>query len=271
MGVAIMTFHPSGLLGVAKNLSDVTRFAFRRIEHKLAPDIRSEFGSNIDELCANLERAQNQPSMVRDRLDALNEQLHDTWSQIGQHFSDEDNSAVAEQLTKFAGESGTPDYNELFNELLVQHGLAGAVVPIDTSAVLVDGTLTTDPEVATGGFDIDGEGIGGAVAIGGAGAAGIGLVTVGNVVGGAAAAAGSATGVTIATGIVNAGAAAVTTAASSAAALPVVGTTIATGITSVATTTATAGALVGSAAVAAAPVVIPVLAAWWLIRRALRD
>jgi hypothetical protein len=35
-----MSLHPSGLLGVVKNLSEVTRFAFKRVESKLPPDAR---------------------------------------------------------------------------------------------------------------------------------------------------------------------------------------------------------------------------------------
>jgi len=266
-----MSLQPSGLLGVAKNLSAVTRFAFKRVESKLTPEVREQFASSIDDLCSSLERAQNQPRMVQDRVEVLQEQLHDTWSQLGQHFSDEDNAIVAQELTKYAGIPELSDYNEIFNDLLSEHGLAGAVVivPQDSTA-LIDTSAAGDVSELGDVADV-GEGVGGVAVVGGTGAAGIGLVTVGNVVGGAATAAGSATGVAAATTIVNAGAAAVTSAASSAAALPVVGTTIATTITSAAGTAATAGALVGSAAVAAAPVAIPVLAAWWLLRRAFRD
>lgn len=257
-----MSMHPSGLIIVANNLSEITRFAFKLVKHKLTPDVQKKFASNIDDLCSSLERAKNHPRMMQDRFEALQEQLLSTWSQLGQNFSDEDNVVVAKELAKYAGIQEFTDYGALFNEILSEHGLASAVAVVPAEPLM---------EAGVGDASDFGEDAVGVTVTGGTAAAGIGLVTVGNVIGGAASAAGSTAGVVAATAIVKTGAAAVTTATSSAAAIPVVGTTIATGITTAATTAATAGALVGSAAVAAAPVVVPVLAAWWLLRRAFRE
>jgi hypothetical protein len=65
--------------------------------------------------------------MVQDRDESLQEQLHETLSQLGQHFSDDDSAVIAQELTKYAGVAELSDYNEIFNDLLTEHGLTGTV------------------------------------------------------------------------------------------------------------------------------------------------
>ncbi|OAD18864.1 membrane protein [Candidatus Thiomargarita nelsonii] len=220
--------------------------------------MRDEVHQIIDDMSRQLDDTSPHPAMIQHRVESLEENISDVWDKITSYFSDSDTDDVTTELVNNTGLNLTPDivsHSDLFKDFIQPWWSTDMINNLSES----EGYEGLDTYID--GVDGDGISVNTGLTVG-AGSVGIATVGVGNVVGGAGVAAGSTTAVSVANTIVGAGATAVTTASTAASSIPIVGGTIASGITTTAGAAATAGAAIGSAAVAAAPIVLPALAIW---------